>query len=126
MDDKTYITKLNDRVSMIEKTFWHRGEEYTKVFAYDKTNNMIEKIATAYNEMKYYFNSNYIVFVKDEDVEFAFDTRKFSFISDEIGKMRAFKNILKSSKSEYTKEETDLKLEKETRYMIKKYIKNEE
>ncbi len=127
MEKKTYTTELNDNVSMIERTFYHDGEEYTEVLVHDRLNDMVEYIGTSYDGMQYYYNKNYIVLVKDEDVEFAFDVRRFCFITNEISKLKAFKNILKDSKSEYTKEETDLKIEKEERYMIKKYyLKKEE
>lgn len=126
MEKKTYVTNLNDNVSMIERTFYYEGEEYTEVLAHDKVTDMIEYIGTSYDGMQYYYNKNYIVFVKDEDVEFTFDVRRFCFITNEVSKMKAFQNILKDSKSEYTKEESNLEIETEERYMIKKhFIKHE-
>ena len=126
MEKKTYVTNLNDNVSMIERTFYYEGEEYTEVLAHDKVTDMIEYIGTSYDKMQYYYNKNYIVFVKDEDVEFTFDVRRFCFITNEVSKMKAFQNILKDSKSEYTKEESNLEIETEERYMIKKhFIKHE-
>ncbi len=126
MEKKTYVTNLNNNVSMIERTFYYEGEEYTEVLAHDKVTDMIEYIGTSYDGMQYYYNKNYIVFVKDEDVEFTFDVRRFCFITNEVSKMKAFQNILKDSKSEYTKEESNLEIETEERYMIKKhFIKHE-
>lgn len=121
MENKTYKTFLNGRTSLIERTFYHNKEEYTEIFAYDKKNDMVEYIGTSYDGMQYYYNQNYIVFIKDEDVEFAFDAKRFCFITNELRKMMAFNNILKSSECEFTKEESDLKIESEERYMIKKY-----
>ena len=121
MENKVYITNLNNRTSLIERTLYNDGKEYNEVFSYDKLNDMIEYIGTSYSGMQYYYNKNYIVFVKNEDVEFAFDTRRFCFITDEIEKEKAFNNILKSAQEEYTKEERDLNIEVEERYLIKKY-----
>lgn len=121
MKKNTYITNLNQRTSLVERTFCHEGNDYVEIFAYDKLYNMIEYLGTSYGDMQYYYSSDYIVFVKDEDVEFAFDTTRFCFITNEVAKMRAFNKILRSSKIDFTKEESDLEIEEEERYMIKKY-----
>lgn len=120
MNKETYITHLNNRTLLIERCFYYKGDEYVEVLAYDKLNKMLEPIGTSYSEMPYYYNKDYVVLVKDEEVEFAFDTRKFSFITDEKAKMRAFNKILNSSKIDYTKEESNLEIEEAEKRLIKK------
>jgi hypothetical protein len=118
------VIDLNKKKAIIERTFYYEGEKYTEVSVYDKIFDKTEYIGTSYDEMKYYFNKNYVVFVKDEDVEFAFDINNFCFISDEMEKMIAFNRILKSSQIEYTDAERKIKLNSDAKRIIKKLSEN--
>ena len=102
----TSAVSLNSRTSIIEKSFCSKGEDFTAVFAYDKLNNMIEYIGTSYSEMPYYYNRNFVVFVKDDEPEFVFDTRKFVFLEDERAKMHAYSNVLNSGLIDLSETET--------------------
>ena len=119
MEKQSHITDLNKRVCIIERSFSHNGEDYSEVLAYDKINDMIEYIGTSYDTMEYYYNKDFIVFVKDDEVEFAFDTNKFCFINDESKKMIAFKKILKSAQSEYTETERNIIRESDEKTLAK-------
>lgn len=114
------VIDLNKKKAIIERTFYYEGEKYTEVSVYDKIFDKTEYIGTSYDEMKYYFNNNYVVFVKDEDVEFAFDINNFCFINDEMEKMIAFSRILKSSQIDYTDAERKEKLDSDVKKIVKR------
>ena len=49
-----YVTDINKNTSIIEKMFSHDGEDFTKIFAYNKKKNEIIYIGTSFNKMQYY------------------------------------------------------------------------
>ncbi len=108
MKKKCFFTEISEDCTIIEKPFSHDGDDFVEVLAFSKSRNRIESIGTAYDDMRYYFNKNYIAFLKDDEIEFVFDINNFDFVNDELLKMIALSNIMDNSLIELSNNDRNL------------------
>ena len=92
-----FVTFLSKDFAIIERPYSYDGNDFVEVLAYDKPNNRLESVGTSYDDMQYYFNKNYVVFLKGDDIEFVFDNNKFDFVNYEELKAKALSDIMDKS-----------------------------
>lgn len=126
MKKKCFFTEISEDCTIIEKPFSHDGDDFVEVLAFSKSRNRIESIGTAYDDMRYYFNKNYIAFLKDDEIEFVFDINNFDFVNDELLKMIALSNIMDNSLIELSNNDRNLICSEKSRETIKSLLKRQE
>jgi hypothetical protein len=126
MKKKCFFTEISEDCTIIEKPFSHDGDDFVEVLAFSKSRNRIESIGTAYDDMRYYFNKNYIAFLKDDEIEFVFDINNFDFVNDELLKMIALSNIMDNSLIELSNNDRNLIRSEKSRETIKSLLKRQE
>ena len=126
MKKKCFFTEISEDCTIIEKPFSHDGDDFVEVLAFSKSRNRIESIGTAYDDMRYYFNKNYIAFLKDDEIEFVFDINNFDFVNDELLKMIALTNIMDNSLIELSNNDRNLIRSEKSRETIKSLLKRQE
>ena len=126
MKKKCFFTEISEDCTIIEKPFSHDGDDFVEVLAFSESRNRIESIGTAYDDMRYYFNKNYIAFLKDDEIEFVFDINNFDFVNDELLKMIALSNIMDNSLIELSNNDRNLIRSEKSRETIKSLLKRQE
>lgn len=126
MKKKCFFTEISEDCTIIEKPFSHDGDDFVEVLAFSKSRNRIESIGTAYDDMRYYFNKNYIAFLKDDEIEFVFDINNFDFVNDELLKMIALSDIMDNSLIELSNNDRNLIRSEKSRETIKSLLKRQE
>ena len=126
MREKCFFTEVSEDCTIIEKPFSHDGDCYVEVLAFSKARNRIESIGVSYDDMVYYFNKNYVAFVKDGEAEFVFDINNFDFINDELQKMMALSNIMNNALINMSSTDRKSLREQNSKGIIKSLLKSQE
>lgn len=105
---KTIKTKIGNNIKVVEHFFTADGNDHVAIYVENITNKKREYIGTSFDKVSYAFNSKYVIFTSEDGIEIVFDIDAFDFITDEIGQMKAYSKLLKSSMIEKTKNENDV------------------